>query len=81
MKIIKTGKIPTTKIKFHCNYCGCVFVAVKHETETQPIPTLAYQRNEVDRESDIDGCLHFCKCPTCDKKCGYGVRYKEEHHG
>ena len=30
MKIIKSGKIPSSDRQFTCGYCGCVFVADNH---------------------------------------------------
>ncbi len=56
MRIIEEGHIPTKEKEFHCQYCGCVFVAA--ENEYNVAGQLAYMH---------DGITAYCTCPTCKK--------------
>lgn len=54
MKIIKEGKIDTTR-RFHCERCGCVWEAEKGEYESTP--QMAQQHDGLK--------AYWMKCPTC----------------
>lgn len=56
MRIIKTGKLPSSQKKFTCDNCGTVFEADKGEYHS--CGQMGYLH---------DGLLYECECPLCGK--------------
>ena len=54
MEIIKQGNINFDPKKFKCDYCGCVFIAKKHEYSYISYFSIFKKR-----------LTAFCKCPCC----------------
>ena len=53
MQILKPGRIPNTKKKFNCGYCGCIFICDKEEC-----------KYHLDQK---DGDYLEAICPTCKR--------------